>query len=95
MWDGKRQKEKTSVKCSGYYGVDTEQEETKSEKVDATRIKWKKFFCRQRIDIYQKTEGYGYVCWEFVDFDLFEIEHLVLISKIIGEKIFLSCISLQ
>lgn len=36
---------------------------------------------KQRKEIYRKTEGHCYLCGEFVDFDSFEIEHKIPVSK--------------
>lgn len=43
--------------------------------------KRKKFSVKDRLDVYRKTEGHCYLCGEFVDFDSFEVEHHIPISK--------------
>jgi 5-methylcytosine-specific restriction endonuclease McrA len=45
------------------------------------KVKRKNFSSRQRLKIYRKTEGHCYLCGDLVDFDSFEIEHKVPISK--------------
>lgn len=76
-----RQKEKTPVKCSGYYWVNTEHEGNKTVKPHVPGNKRKKFSAKDRLDIYRKTEGHCYLCGEFVDFDSFEVEHFIPVSK--------------
>ena len=73
--------EKTPVKCSGYYWIDTEQKGNETVKPDVPGIKRKKFSAKDRLAIYRKTEGHCYLCGEFVDFDSFEVEHRIPISK--------------
>lgn len=53
----------------------------KLEKVSDNTLKRKKFTKEERIKIYRKTEGHCYLCGEFVDFDSYEIEHKVPLSK--------------
>ncbi len=73
--------EKTLVKCSGYYWIDTEQKGNETVKPDVPGIKRKKFSAKDRLAIYRKTEGHCYLCGGFVDFDSFEVEHRIPISK--------------
>ena len=53
----------------------------KLEKVSANTPKRKSFTKDERIKIYRKTKGHCYLCGEFVDFDSYEIEHKVPLSK--------------
>lgn len=80
------QKKETPGKCAGYYCIDTnilkieQQKETLVSK-KKNKVKRKNFSSGQRLKIYRKTEGHCYLCGDFVDFDSFEIEHKVPISK--------------
>lgn len=69
-----KQKEKASKKCSGYYYIKTELKED-------SKTKRKKFSASDRIKIYRKTTGHCYLCGEFIDFDMFEIEHRIPLAK--------------
>lgn len=51
------------------------------EKVSANAPKRKSFTKEERIKIYRKTKGHCYLCGDFVDFDSYEIEHKVPLSK--------------
>lgn len=51
------------------------------EKVSANTPKRKSFTKEERIKIYRKTKGHCYLCGDFVDFDSYEIEHKVPLSK--------------
>ena len=51
------------------------------EKVSANTSKRKSFTKEERIKIYRKTKGHCYLCGDFVDFDSYEIEHKVPLSK--------------
>ena len=53
----------------------------KLEKVSANTPKRKSFTKEERIKIYRKTKGRCYLCGEFVDFNSYEIEHKVPLSK--------------
>ena len=75
-----KQKKKAPGKCAGFYYIDTDMEETENE-TQKNKVKRKKFSAKERLDIYRKTEGHCYLCGEFVDFDSFEIEHHIPISK--------------
>ncbi len=65
-------------KCKGYYYIDTDTETEEKKKSNGRR---KTFSMKQRKEIYRKTEGHCYLCGEFVDFDSFEIEHKIPVSK--------------
>ena len=51
------------------------------EKLSDNIQKRKTFSKEERMRIYRKTKGHCYLCGEFVDFDKFEIEHKVPVSK--------------
>ena len=80
-----KQKNKAPKKCAGYYFIDTdikENQETKEDSmVNGSTVKRKSFSARERLTIYRKTKGHCYLCGEFVDFDSFEVEHKVPLSK--------------
>lgn len=65
-------------KCKGYYYIDTDTETEEKKKPNGRR---RTFTMKQRKEIYRKTEGHCYLCGEFVDFDSFEIEHKIPVSK--------------
>ncbi len=78
-----RQKRKTPVKCAGFYWMDTDMD-IEGMEPDARKgatPRRKKFSAKDRIEVYRKTEGHCYLCGEFVDFDSFEVEHHIPISK--------------
>ncbi len=76
------QKKKTPGKCRSYYFIDTDiiEPETVMQK-KRKKSKRKYFTAKQRTVIYRKTEGHCYLCGKFVDFNSFEIEHKVPVSK--------------
>lgn len=76
-----RQKQKAPGKCAGFYCMDTELEKTEPDARKGTAAKRKKFSTKDRLAVYRKTEGHCYLCGEFVDFDSFEVEHHIPISK--------------
>lgn len=75
-----KQKDKAPGKCAGFYYIDTDMAQMGAG-VQEPRDKRKKFSAKNRLDIYRKTEGHCYLCGEFVDFDSFEVEHHIPISK--------------
>ena len=76
------QKKKTPRKCASYHYIDTDKIESEGiAKGIGIRGKRKKFSNQERLRVYQKTEGHCYLCGEFVEFDFFEIEHRVPISR--------------
>lgn len=75
------QKNKAPSKCAGYYVIDISDEELQNISKKETGIKRKKFSDKERLAIYRKTKGHCYLCGEFVDFDAFEIEHRIPLSK--------------
>lgn len=75
-----KQKDKAPGKCAGFYYIDTDMEGTEKD-TQETKVKRKKFSAKDRLAIYRKTEGHCYLCGEFVDFDSFEVEHHMPISK--------------
>ena len=66
-------------------------EETDGKKVDDSSIKSvmekplktkrKVFTQEERAEIYRKTKGYCYLCGDFVDYNNFEVEHKIPLSK--------------
>lgn len=83
------QKKKTPGKCAGYYYIDTsitEISENKTvEKISVAKEnmqhKRKKFSVKERKSVYRKTHGHCYLCGKFVDFDSFEMDHKIPLSK--------------
>lgn len=75
-----RQKNRAPGKCAGFYYIDTDAEGMGKDRQEA-KTKRKKFSVKDRMDVYRKTEGHCYLCGEFVDFDSFEVEHNIPISK--------------
>ena len=72
------QKNKACGKCAGYYLIDTdildaiEYEQKSTPKKKPRR---KQFSKSIRRDIYEKTQGYCYLCGEAIEFNSFEVEH--------------------
>lgn len=77
------QRKKAPGKCAGYYYIDTSENGTVEKMSESNDIKLKRkvFSVKERAIIYRKTQGHCYLCGEFVDFDSFEIEHKVPLSK--------------
>lgn len=75
-----KQKNRAPGKCAGFYYIDTDAEGMGKNRQEA-RTRRKKFSAKDRLAIYRKTEGHCYLCGEFVDFDSFEVEHHIPISK--------------
>ena len=77
---------KTPGKCSGYYIFNTdtgeriELKDIPIPKKNST-VKRKSFSAKERLIIYRKTKGRCYLCGDFVDFNSFEVEHEVPLSK--------------
>lgn len=86
---GIAQRNHAPSKCAGYYLINTDtNEKTELNDIPITKkkkkksaSKRKKYLVRKRMAIYRKTQGHCYLCGEFVDFDSFEIEHKVPLSK--------------
>ena len=76
-----RNARKKSSKKMAYFHVYMIMSNGKLEKVSANTPKRKSFTKEERIKIYRKTKGRCYLCGEFVDFDSYEIEHKVPLSK--------------
>lgn len=76
-----KQKQKAPGKCAGFYCMDTDLEEAGQDAQKGMPAKRKKFSAKDRLAVYRKTEGHCYLCGEFVDFDSFEVEHRIPISK--------------
>ena len=78
------QKNKAPGKCAGYYLIDTDildaiEHEEKS--IPKKKSKRKQFSKSMRRNIYEKTQGYCYLCGKFVKFNSFEVEHKTPLSK--------------
>ena len=73
-------RQKASKKMAYYY-VYAVMENGRLEKVSAHVSKRKLFSRKERMQIYRKTKGYCYLCGEFLDFDNFEIEHKIPLTK--------------
>lgn len=86
---GINQRNKAPGKCSGYYILNTDTGERTDlknipipeKKKKKSTVKRKSFSPNERKLIYKKTNGHCYLCGEFVDFDSFEVEHKVPLSK--------------
>ncbi len=52
-------------------------EEKQTKQAQPAKNQRKTFSKKERKNIYRKTEGRCYICGDFVDYDLFEIEHFV------------------
>lgn len=70
---------RTPGKCAGYYYIDTNVIEISGDTIQ--KHKRRAFSEKERRIIYRKTHGRCYLCGEFLDFDSFEIEHKVPLSK--------------
>lgn len=75
------QKNKAPGKCAGYYFINTDAQADIPVEKNKMTTKRKSFSANDRLEVYRKTEGHCYLCGDFVDFDSFEIEHKVPISK--------------
>ena len=76
-----RNARKKASKKMAYFHVYMLMDDEKVEKVSANISKRKSFTKEDRIRIYRKTKGHCYLCGDFVDFDSFEIEHRMPLSK--------------
>lgn len=76
-----RNARKKASKKMAYFHVYMIMSNGKLEKVSANTPKRKSFTKEERIKIYRKTKGRCYLCGEFVDFNSYEIEHKVPLSK--------------
>lgn len=55
--------------------------ESSGESGSKRKIKHKQFSKRKRRSIYEKNKGHCYLCGESVDFNSFEVEHEIPLSK--------------
>lgn len=86
---GINQRNKSPGKCTGYYQINTDTgEKTELKDIPIPKRKKKKsaakrrgFSAEKRLIVYRKTQGHCYLCGEFVDFDSFEVEHKIPLSK--------------
>lgn len=84
-----KQKKKAPGKCAGFYYIDTDMENNNVEVVvdehkntkPKKKEERKSFSAFERLEVYRKTEGHCYLCGDFVDFDSFEMEHRLPLSK--------------
>lgn len=76
-----RNARKKASKKMAYFHVYMLMDNGELEKVSANTPKRRSFTKEERIKIYRKTKGHCYLCGDFVDFDSYEIEHKVPISK--------------
>ena len=80
------QRNKCPGKCAGYYFIDTDmvdiiETNTVDNKEKLPHKRHKQFKGKMRREIYEKTQGHCYLCGEFVNFNSFEVEHEVPLSK--------------
>lgn len=76
-----RNARKRASKRMHYFCVYVVMENGKLEKLSENIRERKAFSKEERMKVYRKTKGHCYLCGDFVDFDKFEIEHKVPISK--------------
>ena len=76
-----RDARKKASKKMAYFKVYMILQNGKLEKVSVNVTKRKSFSKEERVKIYRKTKGHCYLCGEFVDFNSYEIEHKVPLSK--------------
>ena len=81
-----QQRNKHPGKCARYYFIDTAlvditELNTKNNKKQLPHKRHKQIKGKMRRDIYEKTHGHCYLCGDFVDFDSFEVEHRIPLSK--------------
>ena len=76
-----RNARKKASKKMAYFHVYMLMDNGKLKKLSDNIPKRKAFTKEERMKIYRKTKGHCYLCGEFVDFDSYEIEHKVPLSK--------------
>lgn len=79
--NGARNFRKQATKKTAYYHVYRIMDNGNLQKVSENVSKRKSFSQAERVMIYRKTKGHCYLCGDFVDFDKFEIEHKIPLSK--------------
>ena len=76
-----KEKEKTTV-SNTEQTQDNENPNEHQKKIKKQKIEQRKIFSKEeRQQIYRKTKGHCYICGEFVDYDIYEIEHKIPLSK--------------
>ena len=73
-------KNKAPGKCAGYYFIDTDITQAENENKN-NKVNRKNISVHDRLEVYRKTKGHCYLCGAFIDFDSFEVEHKIPISK--------------
>ena len=76
-----RKAREKAPKKMAYFRVYVVMENGELVKENSTITKRKKFSQMERKRIYQKTKGHCYLCGEFVDFDVYQIEHRIPLAK--------------
>lgn len=76
-----RKAREKAPKKMAYFRVYIVMENGELVKENSTITKRKKFSQMERKRIYQKTKGHCYLCGEFVDFDVYQIEHRIPLAK--------------
>ena len=76
-----RKAREKAPKKMAYFRVYVVMENGELVKENSTITKRKKFSQMERKRIYQKTKGHCYLCGEFVDFDVFQVEHRIPLAK--------------
>ena len=76
-----RKAREKAPKKMAYFRVYVVMENGELVKENSIVLKRKRFSLTERKQIYQKTKGHCYLCGEFVDFDVFEIEHKMPLAK--------------
>lgn len=71
---------KASKKISHYH-VFSIMEDNTIKRIHSKNNKRKLFTDNQRKEIYNKTNGHCYLCGDYVDFDVFEVEHKLPLGK--------------
>ena len=80
--EAEKLKAKATKKCAGFYWINTDNTGIRSEETpEVVKNKRRNFSLSERTAVYRKTKGCCYLCGEFVDFDSFEIEHKLPLSK--------------
>ena len=76
-----RKAREKAPKKAAYFRVYIVMDNGELVKENSTITKRKKFSQMERKRIYQKTKGHCYLCGEFVDFDVFQVEHRIPLAK--------------
>lgn len=68
-------------KKTKYFDVYIIEEDNTLRKVMFKKTRRKSFFKELRKQIYKKTDGYCYLCGEFLEFDYFEVDHKIPLAR--------------